>query len=64
MLNVANKLRGTEGGGVRGLFTLYILQGLMRSINSERKAESLLPVKPCEVFDLIGGTSTGGNILH
>jgi hypothetical protein len=50
----------TDGGGVRGLSTLYILQGLMKKVNSERAKVGLATVKPCEVFDLIGGTSTGG----
>lgn len=53
-------LLSLDGGGVRGLSTLYILRGLMTRLNNERKNQSLLPVKPCEVFDLIGGTSTGG----
>ena len=43
-----------DGGGVRGLSTLYILKQLMQKINPDS------PPKPCEIFDLIGGTSTGG----
>jgi patatin-like phospholipase/acyl hydrolase len=39
---------------------LYILQGLMKKVNLERAKEKLPAVKLCEVFDLIGGTSTGG----
>jgi patatin-like phospholipase/acyl hydrolase len=54
-------LLSLDGGGVRGLSTLYILKGIMDLLNHERKeTANLLPVKPCEVFDLIGGTSTGG----
>ena len=49
-----------DGGGVRGLSTLYTLKGLMARLNHERQAKNLPPVKPCKVFDLIGGTSTGG----
>jgi len=52
-----------DGGGVRGLSSLYILQGLMKRLNAERKKEKLPLVKPCEVFDLIGGTSTGGLVI-
>jgi patatin-like phospholipase/acyl hydrolase len=52
-----------DGGGVRGLSSLYILQGLMKRLNAERKKEKLLSVNPCQVFDLIGGTSTGGLII-
>jgi patatin-like phospholipase/acyl hydrolase len=40
-----------DGGGVRGLSSLYILKQLMETIDSP---------KPCEFFDMIGGTSTGG----
>jgi patatin-like phospholipase/acyl hydrolase len=53
-------LLSLDGGGVRGLSTLYILKSIMDRLNSERKKSDLPPVKPCEVFDLIGGTSTGG----
>lgn len=50
-----------DGGGVRGLSTLFILKSIMDHLNDERKtAANLPPAKPCEVFDLIGGTSTGG----
>ncbi|KAI9691233.1 MAG: hypothetical protein M1822_008853 [Bathelium mastoideum] len=55
-------LLSLDGGGVRGLSSLYILQGLMQRLNHERQKDGLLAVKPCDVFDLIGGTSTGGLI--
>ncbi|EON62134.1 hypothetical protein W97_01353 [Coniosporium apollinis CBS 100218] len=45
-----------DGGGVRGLSSLYLAKQLMESINQDA------PPKPCEVFDMIGGTSTGGLI--
>jgi patatin-like phospholipase/acyl hydrolase len=52
-------LLSLDGGGVRGLSTLYILKGLMDRLNQQQQKGA--PVKkPCEVFDLIGGTSTGG----
>jgi patatin-like phospholipase/acyl hydrolase len=53
-------LLSLDGGGVRGLSTLYILKGLMERLNYQRQKADLPRVKPCEVFDLIGGTSTGG----
>jgi patatin-like phospholipase/acyl hydrolase len=53
-------LLSLDGGGVRGLSTLYILKGLMERLNRQRQSHGLDPVKPCNVFDLIGGTSTGG----
>jgi patatin-like phospholipase/acyl hydrolase len=53
-------LLSLDGGGVRGLSSLYVLKIIMDRLNHERRAAALPPVKPCEVFDLIGGTSTGG----
>ena len=53
-------LLSLDGGGVRGLSTLYILKSIMDQLNHKRKEINLPLVKPCEVFDLIGGTSTGG----
>jgi patatin-like phospholipase/acyl hydrolase len=53
-------LLSLDGGGVRGLSTLYILKSIVDRLNHDRKTANLPPVKPCEVFDLIGGTSTGG----
>lgn len=57
-------LLSLDGGGVRGLSTLYILKTIMTRINTERaKARPPKdPVKPCDMFDLIGGTSTGGSV--
>jgi hypothetical protein len=55
-------LLSLDGGGVRGLSSLYVLKSLMDRFNSERTAKGLDTRKPCEIFDLIGGTSTGGYI--
>jgi Patatin len=52
-------LLSLDGGGVRGLSTLYILKGLMDRPN-QAHSEGSPAKKPCEVFDLIGGTNTGG----
>ena len=54
-------LLSLDGGGVRGLSSLYILKSIIDQLNGERQRVDGLPlVKPCQVFDLIGGTSTGG----
>jgi patatin-like phospholipase/acyl hydrolase len=45
---------------VRGLSSLYILKSIIDRLNYVRGQNKLPQVKPCEVFDLIGGTSTGG----
>ncbi|KAI9149006.1 Phospholipase A I [Paramyrothecium foliicola] len=50
------RLLSLDGGGVRGLSSLLILKQLMEAVNQEA------PPKPCDYFDLIGGTSTGGLI--
>ena len=55
-------LLSLDGGGVRGLSTLYIMKGLMTRLNYERRDRGLPAVKPCEIFDLIGGTSTGRHV--
>ncbi|KAL9622655.1 MAG: hypothetical protein Q9160_002965 [Pyrenula sp. 1 TL-2023] len=49
-----------DGGGVRGLSELIVTEQLMLKIQEQRNATS--PPKPCDVFDLICGTSTGGVI--
>ena len=48
-------LLALDGGGVRGLSTLYILKGLMDRLNQVRPKGAPIK-KPYEVFDLIGGT--------
>ena len=55
-------LLSLDGGGVRGLSALYILKGIMTRLNHERQTRGLQSVKPCQIFDLIGGTSTGGYV--
>ncbi|TGZ77584.1 FabD/lysophospholipase-like protein [Ascodesmis nigricans] len=55
-------LLSLDGGGVRGLSTLFILKRLMEQLSRERQGSSQQLFKPCEAFDLIGGTGTGGLI--
>ncbi|KAK7513046.1 acyl transferase/acyl hydrolase/lysophospholipase [Phyllosticta citriasiana] len=62
------RLLSLDGGGVRGLSSLMVLDDLMENIALEEKRLGLRPtndnepLKPCDYFDLIGGTSTGGII--
>jgi hypothetical protein len=46
-------LLSLDGGGVRGLSSLYILKGLMARLNHQRQSDGLARVKPCDIFDLI-----------
>lgn len=55
-----------DGGGIRGISSLFILQDLMEQIALQHtienpEAEEIAP-RPCDYFDLICGTSTGGLI--
>lgn len=50
------RLLSFDGGGVRGLSSLMILRRLMAAVDPDD------PPKPCDYFDMIGGTSTGGLI--
>jgi hypothetical protein len=49
-------LLSLDGGGVKGMSSLIILKKLMKEIGPDSRN----PPKPCEYFDMIGGTSTGG----
>ncbi|KAJ5633313.1 FabD/lysophospholipase-like protein [Penicillium lividum] len=49
-----------DGGGIRGISSLLILERIMQKIG-DAKGLSDVP-RPCDYFDLIGGTSTGGII--
>ncbi|KAH7205628.1 acyl transferase/acyl hydrolase/lysophospholipase [Fusarium oxysporum] len=51
-----------DGGGVRGLSSLYVLKRIMDGHNAKREKLGQSPQKPADIFDLIGGTSTGGLI--
>ncbi|KAF1943168.1 FabD/lysophospholipase-like protein [Clathrospora elynae] len=47
------RLLSLDGGGVRGLASLYMLRKILSYVGSP---------KPCDYFDMICGTSTGGII--
>ncbi|KIM42916.1 hypothetical protein M413DRAFT_444536 [Hebeloma cylindrosporum] len=54
-------LLSIDGGGFRGISALIILRELMCRIQKRNKLQTV--PKPCEIFDLAGGTSTGGLIV-
>lgn len=49
-----------DGGGIRGLSSLYILRSIMKGLDAKVDATTQRPLLPCQYFDLIAGTSTGG----
>ncbi|KAF3058263.1 Calcium-independent phospholipase A2-gamma [Daldinia childiae] len=54
------RILSLDGGGIRGMSSILILQEIMENI---RRIHNLQQApRPCEYFDLIGGTSTGGII--
>ncbi|KAK3495948.1 hypothetical protein B0T13DRAFT_473804 [Neurospora crassa] len=53
-------LLSLDGGGVRGVCELVILDRIMQRVQ-ERDSLDEIP-KPCDYFHLMGGTSTGGLI--
>ncbi|KAH6893795.1 acyl transferase/acyl hydrolase/lysophospholipase [Coprinopsis sp. MPI-PUGE-AT-0042] len=53
------RLLSLDGGGVRGVSSLRILKKIMEEV---AQVEGKKFVKPCEYFDMIAGTSTGGLI--
>ena len=59
------RILSLDGGGIRGISSLYILKDLMAQIEEQRATIQPPPtarLRPCDVFDLICGTSTGGLI--
>lgn len=53
--------RHTDGGGIRGLSCLIMLQEILYRIQKDEQLPNV-PL-PCDIFDLAGGTSTGGLIV-
>jgi patatin-like phospholipase/acyl hydrolase len=51
----------SDGGGIRGLSELLILREIMKRIQYQQNLANT-PL-PCEHFDMIGGTSTGGCVF-
>lgn len=58
------KLVGLDDGGIRGLSQLEIMSNIMHRLNWEHEIDESDEHKlPCEHFDLIGGSGTGGLAL-
>jgi patatin-like phospholipase/acyl hydrolase len=55
------RLLSFDGGGVRGLSSLIILKHIMYVLGTKLDLD-VEQLRPCEHFDMIAGTSTGGII--
>lgn len=51
------RLLSLDGGGIRGMSELIILEEIMHRVGQELNVPTPLPG---DYFDMIGGTSTGG----
>ena len=53
-----------DGGGIRGLSELLILKEILYQVQykepDDDDDEDPQPLRPCEYFDVIGGSGTGG----
>ncbi|KAI1826668.1 acyl transferase/acyl hydrolase/lysophospholipase [Xylaria intraflava] len=54
------KILSLDGGGIRGKSSLLVLENIMEAIRIAKGLDAV--PRPCECFNLIGGTSTGGII--
>ena len=54
------RLLALDGGGVKGLFSIIVLERLMEAVRHIDSPDINDALKPCNYFDLICGTSTGG----
>ncbi|KIM19900.1 hypothetical protein M408DRAFT_30828 [Serendipita vermifera MAFF 305830] len=53
-------LLGLDSGGPRGVSQLTILARLMHRLNYDSRDDQI--IRPCDVFDMIGGSGSGGVI--
>ena len=56
------RILSLDGGGIRGLSELIILDKIFNAVNFRLDCKNVAPPRPCDYFDLICGTSTGGVI--
>ena len=59
------RILSLDGGGIRGIASLFMLKAIideiqLKLIDKFKPLEPIPPLRPCQIFDLICGTSTGG----
>lgn len=47
---------------MRALSAIIMLEHIVKSTNSHREDQGLEVLEPWQMFDMIGGTSTGGQV--
>lgn len=57
-MSAMRRVLSLDGGGVKGMAILLVLKRLFRTIQRDEGLREM--PRPCDYFDLIGGTSTGG----
>lgn len=60
VLDQGLKILSIDGGGVRGLFSALVLRAIMEAVRDIDTPEFPDIPKPCDYFDLMCGTSSGG----
>lgn len=54
------KILCLDGGGVKGLFSIMVIEEIMEAVRQLDRPKDPDEAKPCNYFDIICGTSTGG----
>jgi patatin-like phospholipase/acyl hydrolase len=55
-------IQKSDRGGIRGLFAIIVLQRIIEEVRKIDARDNEEALKPCNYFDLIGGTSIGGYV--
>lgn len=55
-----------DGGGYQGIASLLMLDALIENVagtHEGKQGPNRKPVKPCDMFDVIGGVGSGGSVF-
>lgn len=53
----------SDGGGIRGLSELFLVKEMMCRLREKKGPHAEIP-RPCDVFDMIAGSGTGGYVVR
>lgn len=54
------RLLSIDGGGFRGLGSLLVIEAIAAAAHTLCRKPGTQPIRPCDIFDIISGSSTGG----